>query len=654
MPAFKKFGPGDLLDNVLVLEPQYDLVSGSGGWRGSPDASASLFLYAGARSSGIVKDVRYQPISLNTSQFGPQIRSAPQTSSIQMVYMTIDDLSVDPTPQRWGSEHWQTIQNLYSYYGAKDPDFVTSSYDYYCLYFQMDSKNIVHFAPPGDGNPAPPLTASFAVESWVKPFLTSSSTNDFTIASMNGIFWFGISGSTGQLQLSSSIGTFTASLSPSVNRWSHVAMSYDIDSQVLAFAVDSKDAGSIPLAWSVSDFGTTYTPAFTVGNQFDASHAAGEHGPSQQNNISDAYALGGLPNRSFHGFIGETRLWYRARSLSALSSSMSVSLTGSALTGSDLVVCARFTDGPLVMFLTDTSWGGFAPGRMGSGTVDSSAMATIAARSTDISVVNRPTHDAWGWLLSFDDRVGPVWHPNDNVRFTPVKRLVHPPEVTLGLLNNGVQAPQTMNGSALTGSGIDITRRMSVIDIPSAFYGRQIVPGSMVLVDRAFSSGSFGLVRTLIDDGRGNLFLSGSACSSSIAGREDYRGVEWNKVGNVFYGEGLVVIKDPALLDFGRTDGASSHPNDTLQLSFRGTSKVPVKTLMCRLDVGEMNCTINPTYWRTDNDGKRIVRHPSGSIRISTVGIYDSDRTLVGVARFAEPIRKRSTDRINLRLRLDF
>jgi hypothetical protein len=106
---------------------------------------------------------------------------------------------------------------------------------------------------------------------------------------------------------------------------------------------------------------------------------------------------------------------------------------------------------------------------------------------------------------------------------------------------------------------------MLVLDVPSAFYGRGLVPGSVRMTCRAFES--FGLIRTLVDDGRGGLYLSGSAASGSRIVSDVYAGVGWNKVGNVFYGEGLAVIKDPSLLDFGRTDGAFIDPTSTLEQS---------------------------------------------------------------------------------------
>ena len=626
MPAFKRFGPGDLIDNVLVLEPRYDLASGSGGWRGAPDGSASLALYGGARKSGIVQTVKYQPFFPGLSQVGPQIRSAPQTSSIQLVWMTNEDLDGDViSPVRWGSEHWSTIGGLYRYYSAQGPDYTTASYDYYCLFFQPSSQNTLNFrALISQGIW---MTSSFTVEAWVKPFSTASSDQDFTIASMNGLFWFGITGSNGALALSSSFGSHTATLAPTIRRWNHVAVSYDVSTGTGSFSVNLKDAGEFAQATFSGSIGPNiYDPIFSVGNQIDPIFDAG--------NVEDITSQGSA-KRSFHGFIGETRLWSVPRTISDLSGTAYGPL--SFTTGNvGSVIRTILGDGPLSTFPNDI------PNTilMGSGAID---VASVESISADSASKRWP----WGVMNFFSDRAGPGWHPNDNIQYHPLKQFAGPPLTHPNMI-------AACGLSDLQGNGIADVTSMIVLDIPSAFYGREISPGSVQIVDNAWSGAGWQLQRTIIDDGRGNLFLSGSSCSSSLADREEYRGVEWNKVGNVFYGEGLVVIRDPSIMDMFRSDGTSVMPNDLVQFSFRGLNRTPVKTIMCRLDPGEFNASLNPTFWEEDEVGNRIVRHPSGSIRISTVGVYNSEYELVGIARLAEPIRKRDRDRINFKLRMDF
>jgi hypothetical protein len=75
---------------------------------------------------------------------------------------------------------------------------------------------------------------------------------------------------------------------------------------------------------------------------------------------------------------------------------------------------------------------------------------------------------------------------------------------------------------------------------------------------------------------------------------------------------------------------------------------------MCRIDRGEFNCSSNETFYDLEDDGLRVRSQPSGSLRVTTVGIYNADRELVGVARLADPLRVRERDRLNIKLRMDF
>ncbi len=613
MPAFKKFEAGDQLDNVLIVQPQYDLVSGSSGWRGSPDGSASISLYGGARRTpaGVVRDISYQSLYPNAGQTGDPRRGLPMTASVQVVWLTNEEIGLDQrSSSRWGEEHWKTVQRLYNDYSAVDPDYMTGSYDYYCLYLNKDSRNVVN-APMYVGDSLFKATGSFVLEAWINPFMTASLTNDFTIQSLRKFFWWGITGSTGRLAFSSSLGLFSANSGPTPNRWSHVALAFNSASLTGTFYMDLQNVGTFTLSSSLP--AVAVNCALGIGNIL-----------SGNSNITDFAENSGSLRKSFHGLMAENRVWGNLISFTQLSASHNRPLTVVEKTGT--VGVFEFNDGPLRSFY----WGGtlVGTGRFdGSGTINQAITGTYNLAE----------------LNGFRDRPGPVWLPNDNVRFYPDKTLV-PLITSASFTRFDSNVPPIQRSADLT--------KMVIIDIPSAFYGREIGRNSVQLTCRAYSSGSYGLVRTLIDDGRGGLFVSGSMASGST---ESYRGVEWNKVGNVFYGEGLIVIKDPSLFDFGRIDGVSSHPDDTLQLSFKGDSRIPVKTLSCRIDRGEFNATLNPTYRDEDeDDGVWERRFTSGTVRVTTVGLYNSDRELVGVARLADPVRIRARDRLNIRIRMDF
>jgi hypothetical protein len=608
MPAFKRFGPGDQIDNVLILHPEYTLVSGSQGWRGSPEGSASLSLYGGARrrQSGVFSQIEYQSFAPNVNQTGNPKRGLPMTASVSLAYVTDEPLNFSQvTPQRWGEEHWDVLQRLYQDYYALDPDYVTSSYDYYCVYFRGSSKNRVSTVTNAV------FSGSFTMEAWVKPFATSSQDFYAVISMADGGFAaglaLGITGSNGTLRLRGNNGSVTSSVGVPIRRWNHVACVFQdttgLSAGTASLYLNQVLVGSAPLSYVASTL-------YSIGSVDDGGLTIGP----------------GVAGQSFDGLIGDARIWSTARSSAEIEDTLDRQLTSAEEAQSFSYFSPR--EGPLLTSLFEH--GGSAPNPLLPQT-QGSASADLGARAQGFDSIYE--------FVGFDDRVGPVWHPNDNVLFSPRKRL------------NGASFAYDLGGSPFTGAFAPL-RRALVVDVPSAFYGRQIAPGSVRMVDRAFEQ--FGLVRTIVDDGRGGLYISGSVCSSSLEAREDYAGVVWNKVGNVFYGEGLIVIRDPSLLDFGRTDGAFIDATSTFSLTFRGDSRIPVKTLMCRVDHGEFNCSTNPTFFTTGSAGERLRRHPSGTIRVSTVGLYNSDRELVGVARLADPVRIRSRDRINIRIRMDF
>lgn len=305
----------------------------------------------------------------------------------------------------------------------------------------------------------------------------------------------------------------------------------------------------------------------------------------------------GMPvfDNGFSGFIFDSRVMSTQLSAVQVSSSWNVMQQNSSSFG--LIHYTRFNDGPLA------SAHGFV---QGSGAFDFSPTAKHG------SFVN----------IGSTLPVSPIWQPNDNPSFVTKKTRVHGP---VGMFR--------------------------VLHVPSMFYGRQIATGSVNLTCDAYSNQ--GLRRVVVDDGRGSLYLSGSICKS-ISG-EDYVGVPWRKVGNVFYSEGLVVITDPCLMDFGDTNLDTSTPNDTLQVTFRGLERISTRTFMCRVGAAQANASNNPTFAKLDpNTGKFELTLDDGTTWITAIGLYNETRDLIAVAKLAQPIRKREKDKLNIKLRFDY
>lgn len=302
---------------------------------------------------------------------------------------------------------------------------------------------------------------------------------------------------------------------------------------------------------------------------------------------------------TFHGFAHDVKVWKAGRTYAQLSASHASVLTSSG-SEADLMLYGRFNDGPLMTFDAITA---------GSGAFDHSLTANH------------------GTMVKYDERCAPGWHPCDDVGYTAQKTRVT--------------------------SSIDFIR---LLHVPSLYYGRQMATGSVKLVCNTYLSSS--IKRTLVDDGRGGLYISGSVSSASLENAEHYKGVEWPKVGNVFYSEGLVVIKDPSLFDFGDyVMGGETSPmaSDVLQVSFKGTQNIPTKVMMCRINGAASNASNNETFTSRNADtGKLDVVRSSPITYVTAVGIYNEERKLVAVAKLAQPVRNRERDKINIRLKCDF
>lgn len=572
-----KFDETDVLNYVLNTSPNYTFASGVAGWRGSVGTSGSISLYSGIRSRQNTQLTVQPRIYLNSYSVDGNIvisGSYPLTSSIKYINVLNREIS-NPSninKENWGREHFYPILNLYNYYSKCDVDYVTSSYDYYCLFSSHanNGANYVKYSYTSGSSKFDSMSGSYTVEAMIKPFSVTGS-DQYTICGRHNLWRFYVDGPTGKLAFSASDGVgvlYTSSFGPTLKQWSHVCFRYG--SGQANFTINMVDAGNI-----------TSNGALKVGSSANVEH----------------FYVASTGSKAFYGLMFETKLWSTKRTFDQLSSSFNATVVNSS--SADLIHYSRFNDGPLY------TGHGFSAG---SGALDHS---------------NSPIH---GQFVSFADsgRESIVWLPNDNTSFTTFKQLRN----------------ETLNF-------------FKVIDIPSLFYGRQIATGSVAITCNSFLSSS--IMRTLVDDGRGNLYMSGSNCSGTISERDSFNSVKWNKVGNVFYSEGLIVIKDPSLFNFAETTTDPNMPNDLLQISFSGVSRIPTKTFMCRVGSGQANCSNNKTYYTLNaNTGNKEVVRDENDVYITSVGLYDKDRKLVGVAKLAHPIRKREADKINFKIKMDF
>lgn len=620
----KKFNNDDILDSTIILNTEYNFSSGSNGWI-SDDVSlvsSSVCLYGGARRTQVFVGAEYQKI--NNIFLENKKRLYPITASINYVTCRNKDLSlVERSQTTWGKNYWTSIDRLYKHYETINSDYSLNSYNHYCIFFQRDSKNIISFDGPLTLADKCFMTGSWVLESWVNPFTTSSLSNNFTIASMNRSFWFGITGSTGDVIFSSSEGIFTSNQKINVGEWSHVMLKYNM-AGTASFRINNNFAGEFVHQTFVTP--NSFSASFSIGSVY-----TGSSNPENLEYVAPA-AFHGEPKWSFHGLIGETRFWFNDLSDSFISSSWNKTIDSTSVSGTKY--CATFKEGPNYNFGDIDE---IIP-YVGSGTINISRFCQGVNTSNFAS--------AFGYFSNFNDRVGPVWMASDNNKFFTNKQFTHINTEYNQFISSSGYANSELSGLA-SGSYIEDKKIIKIVNVPSIFYGRQILPHSVRLVCTAHESGSWGIKRTLVDDGRGGLYLSGSVCALNTT----QQSVCWNKVGNVFYNEGLIVIKDETLLDFGIDHGAYNSPNNTFKLTFNGDSRIPYKILNCRIDAGELNCTSNKSFVTISDDFYSKVENIKP--RITTIGLFSKEKKLVAVAKLADPLIADDKPK-NIKIKIDF
>lgn len=181
------------------------------------------------------------------------------------------------------------------------------------------------------------------------------------------------------------------------------------------------------------------------------------------------------------------------------------------------------------------------------------------------------------------------------------------------------------------------SNQVTIFNISNIYYGKRILPGSFTITDSSLSGshGSVGI--TLKDDGRGNLYRADSLTKHYTQ----------STVGNIFYDEGIVLVKNPHLYFFGK---------DKYQLSFKGVYDVISSKYEILANRGLLNSSSNSTAARNGDNTR-----PSGDpidnetfVYINTVNFHDENLNVVAKAKLAQPVIKREGDKILFKVAFDF
>ena len=173
-----------------------------------------------------------------------------------------------------------------------------------------------------------------------------------------------------------------------------------------------------------------------------------------------------------------------------------------------------------------------------------------------------------------------------------------------------------------------------MFDISNMYYGNKILNETFFLTDPALSASSGKVKMTLRDNKRGGLYRCDARTNHA----------KWCNVGNIFYDEGIGIIKSPHLMFFG---------NRQFEIRFKGEQNIHIFTVNVPAEVGLINSSSNPEYKLISASFDANDYDPR-FVYITGVNFHDDNLNVIMRANLAQPVKKRNSDELLIRVKEDF
>jgi hypothetical protein len=173
-------------------------------------------------------------------------------------------------------------------------------------------------------------------------------------------------------------------------------------------------------------------------------------------------------------------------------------------------------------------------------------------------------------------------------------------------------------------------------DISNMFYGNRIKPGTFVLTDTNISGSDGKIGITIKDNGYGNLY------------RADVIGdhATWASIGNIFYDEGIIVLKMPQLYFFG---------DKQYEIEFQGIQNIHTLTVNAFANPLELITSSYVAYQTGSIDEVPLANNFDDKyVFISNVLLHDDNLNVIGRTSIAQPVLKRSGQKYRFKIKMDF
>ena len=148
-------------------------------------------------------------------------------------------------------------------------------------------------------------------------------------------------------------------------------------------------------------------------------------------------------------------------------------------------------------------------------------------------------------------------------------------------------------------------------------------------------TGSGGKVKvTLKDNGKGGLYRAD--CTGSHP--------TWSNVGNIFYNEGVAIIKSPNLPLFA---------TGTFETTFQGEQSTHVLTINAPCETGMFMSSSNPSF-KVLSASLDPNEYDPEFVYITGFNLHDDNLNVIGRSNLAQPLVKRSSDEFLFKFKMDF
>ena len=178
------------------------------------------------------------------------------------------------------------------------------------------------------------------------------------------------------------------------------------------------------------------------------------------------------------------------------------------------------------------------------------------------------------------------------------------------------------------------SNEITIFDISNLTFGNRIEPDTFTLYDSSLTGSNGKVPMTLKDNGRGSLYRAD--CKTKQA--------EWNNVGNIFYAEGIAIIKAPTIPFFGI---------DQHEVSFKGEQNLHILTVDAKASKRQINNSTNPSFLPL-SASLDVNNEDNSFVYISGINFHDENFNIIMRTNLTQPIKKKESDEFVFRVKMDF